>query len=238
MSPPHPSALALHQYQAGALPAPQRDAAAAHLEGCPACRRQLAELAEDTRRFAAEVFPRTLAGVTARAAPERRTRWLLAPVLAAAVVALWLGRRPEVRVKGAATLTVVAAGRDGLVTVADGTTLEAGDRIRFVLRPAGLRYVLIAGVDGAGRATIYHPFQGSESGPLAGAVVEIPGSIVLDRSPGPERIFALLSSRPLPAAPLRDALAALGRGGPGAIRATRRLAVTAAVQETVLFEKR
>ena len=36
----------------------------------------------------------------------------------------------------------------------------AGDALRFVLEPVGQPYLLIASLDGQGKASIYHPFGG------------------------------------------------------------------------------
>ena len=77
--------------------------------------------------------------------------------------------------------------------------LHAGDALRFVLEPVGRPYLLIASVDGQGKASIYHPFGGSSSARVAPqGMVEAPaGSVVLDTAPGPERVFAFWSSEPL-----------------------------------------
>jgi hypothetical protein len=235
----HPSALALHEYQLGATPPPERAGVAAHLAACGRCRDELGALAADQRRFEQEVLPRT----QPRHQPATR-RWLLGSGLAAVTAAgalFWLGQRaPDIRAKGGeATLSVFAARGERVIAVEDGVTeLGPGDRIRFVLRPGGFGYALIASVDGGGRATVYHPFRGERSVALPpGARVELPGSIVLDRSPGPERVFALLSRQPLAAADVLPALAAIGRRGPSAVRATSRLALPADAQGSVLFEK-
>jgi hypothetical protein len=143
-------------------------------------------------------------------------------------------------VKGAATLAIFAAGKQGVQPVSDGTALHPGDRIRFVLWPAGQRHVVIASIDGAGKATVYHPFGGRESAPLReGMRVEVPGSIALDASPGPERVFAVLAPRPFSTASVIEALRGLGTKGPTAIRATTTLPLTLAsvTQQSILIEK-
>jgi hypothetical protein len=67
---------------------------------------------------------------------------------------------------------------------------------------------------------------------------EVPGSVVLDDSPGPERIFAFLSRRPLDGALVRTTLEALAGRGPQAIRAGHALQVPGAETSSVVFEKR
>ncbi|HET9451957.1 MAG TPA: hypothetical protein VFO83_13795, partial [Aggregicoccus sp.] len=68
-------------------------------------------------------------------------------------------------------------------------------------------------------------------------LAELPGSVVLDAAPGPERVFALFSDAPLAAGDVTRALEALGSGGRGAIRAQQRLPVAGTEQASFLFEK-
>ena len=99
-------------------------------------------------------------------------------------------------------------------------------------------FVMIASVDGAGRANLYVPYEGTTSVRIKpGRRVEMEGSIVLDASRGPERVFAIFSRRPLDAAPVRAALAGIAARGAGAIRSAGSLEVDAAGQSSVLFEK-
>jgi hypothetical protein len=101
-----------------------------------------------------------------------------------------------------------------------------------------MRYAVIASVDSAGRTTVYHPFGGKESAPLAaGPRVELPGSIVLDDSRGPERVFAVMSARPFPTDTVVDALRKVASQGTAAIRGTARLPLEATTQQSILFEK-
>lgn len=230
----HPSALALHELHLGAG---DREVAA-HVGVCPECRQQLDELAADHRRFDEQVLARTVPALGRRR--PRRWLWALAPAVAVAA-GLWLWARPrggEERAKGEAVLTVYAARGETVTRLEDGGALAPGDRIRFVIRPGGLGYAMIASLDGAGRATVYHPYGGAQSAPVAADPrVELAGSIVLDRAPGPERIFALLSRRPLAAAEVVRALEEIGRGGPAVVRATAQLPLPVEAQGSVLFEK-
>ena len=125
-----------------------------------------------------------------------------------------------------------------VMRVANGARLAPGDALRFVLYPTGLPYVLIVSVDGAGQVSVYFPFQGQASAPIDGATpVSVPGSIVLDRAVGPERLFAIFSDRPLEAHAVRELLARTAAGGSAAIRSTVRLPLVNTVQSTLLFEK-
>jgi hypothetical protein len=239
----HPSALALHQYQLALATPQETESIGRHLSGCERCRADLGELAGDQRRFEREVFPQTREAILRRRSPLRWWRVAL-PALAAAASAwlLFAPRPPDLATKGSdAALTIFVARPNGAQAISDGQTgLHAGDRIRFVVRPAGQRHAVIASVDGAGQTTIYHPYGGGESAPLpAGARVELPGSIALDRTAGPERVFVVLAPRPFPTAAVTEALRKLASAGPAALRTTATLPmnVDSATQQSVLFEK-
>jgi hypothetical protein len=132
----------------------------------------------------------------------------------------------------------VFAHRDGQTfAVHDGARLGAGDQIRFVVEPAGARYLLVASVDSLGQATIYYPYGAAMSAPIAGDRIELAGSIVLDAAPGPERVFALFSDAPITATAVQDALRAIAAAGPDAIRGMRALPIAARAQTSVAFEK-
>jgi len=184
----------------------------------------------------------------------------LIPAAAGALLALALPRHgrapaeppePEVIEKGATSgpALLLAARRAGRVfLVRPGQPLRAGDQVRFMLEGSRrLPFVLVASIDGAGHASVYVPYDGRTSAPSgfgaatggdgSGGRLEIPGGIVLDDSPGPERIFALLSMRPLDAAPVRAALEAIGARGREAIRQAARLGVGADEELSALVEK-
>ena len=228
-----------------------------HLAACETCAAKLRELERLGREFSTEVFPRTVDQVSARASSRTAVaRWWLAPAAglvlsAAAASALWVRPGPsgepgapetpsEVRPKGEPGFKVLAARGQAVFPVDDGRSLLApGDRIRFVLRPAGLPYALVAAVDGGGKVTVYYPFGGRQSAsipPERGEVV-LPGSIRLDDAPGPERIFLLQSKAPLSARAVERALAPLARKGPAAIRTTTRIDLPVEAQSSVLFNK-
>jgi hypothetical protein len=131
---------------------------------------------------------------------------------------------------------VFARRADAVFAVHDGTELAAGDQIRFVVGSGGPEYLLVASVDGSGKPTVYYPYGGDHSGAVTNEPSELPGSIVLDAAPGPERVFALITKEPLDAAQVTRALAALGARGPGAIRTTAAIDIPA-TQASIVFEK-
>jgi hypothetical protein len=116
--------------------------------------------------------------------------------------------------------------------------LKAGDQVRFVVSHPRHRYLLIGSVDGAGRANIYFPYEGSQSADVGTRDrFEVPGSIVIDAGPGPERFFALLSREPLQTISVRRALDGVGRQGTNGIRNARSLDVGADEQTSILVDK-
>lgn len=147
---------------------------------------------------------------------------------------------PDYTEKGGGRAQMMVAARRGtrVFAVRPGELLQAGDQIRFVIQGARHPFVMIASVDGRGHANVYVPYDGVSSLAVApGARIEMPGSIVIDDSPGPERLFALLSHRPIDAAKVRAALGSVGGRGAAAIRSTTALDVGADEQVSMLVEK-
>jgi hypothetical protein len=232
----------------------------AHSAGCPGCAARRAEHAQQVLHFRNVVFPRSAARLPARARPALRWRWSygLALPLAASVLLLARGSqttpppaapasKPQdgiLGIKGGPWLQVFALrkgpGASGaeVTKVSDGERLAPGDALRFVLSATGLPYVMVLSIDGAGKSSVYYPYQGEASAEVVGqGPVSVPGSIVLDQAPGPERLFALYSKQPLAAVTAREALARLAAGGASAIRAAQRLPIADTLQATLLFEK-
>jgi hypothetical protein len=246
---PHLSALTLDALALGALPAGEAALARAHLETCERCQKDAAEARAARDHFDGVVFRRTLPNLARRR--RFRISWrpltlVLAPTLAAAaVVLLVIPRRTvapdsgsEIGIKGGPSLQMFARRSGRVFAVADGARLAPGDEVRFAVTPHGLPYLLVVSVDGAGKPNVYFPFAGTQSGRVdADARSELPGSIVLDDAPGPERVFALFSTTPLSAADAMAALRRIGARGAEAIRSQRQLAVAAQTQVSLLFDK-
>jgi hypothetical protein len=255
----HLTALELDQLGLGALDAGARESVGKHLAVCAECTARQAEHAEWVRHFQTTVFGRTVGTLGVRGARTRRRWWLLAamavPAMAGAVLiargAIPPGRssagvaEPTIGIKGGPALHVFVRrssrgpGQISTVThLADGSRLSPGDALRFMFDPVDMPYAMIASVDGAGQTNIYFPFRGERSQPIDGRQrVAVPGSIVLDHAPGPERLFVIYSAQPLEARIVRAALARSAAGGGSAIRAARRLELPDTVQATFIFEK-
>ena len=79
-----------------------------------------------------------------------------------------------------------------------GGTYKEGDRIQFDYTSGANRYLFLVSLDEAGRVSNFN-YQGSPTSvaivPGGGLLLE--GSIILDDSPHPERVFAVFSNEPL-----------------------------------------
>lgn len=244
----HLSSFVIDALAVGHLAGAERAAAQLHIDGCERCRADLENTRAACATFTRDVLPRTI-GTLHLPAPwwRRFGPALLVPMLAAAAMLFWFARRPDavepreaepdIQIKGAVTFQMFARRDDQVFAVRDGTRLAAGDQIRFVVGARRLGFVLVASVDGAGATTVYYPYGGARSGPVGATPGELPGSVVLDAAPGPERVFALFSSEPLEAAQVTRVLAAIGARGRTAIRATTTLDVPAQDQASLVFEK-
>jgi len=232
----HLSAFALDALALGTETAGARD----HLVTCAQCRGDYELAASLREHFIVNVLART---------QPRRSRvswpWLAAPALAVAIGVLVVIARPrpvaqpDLAIKGDATWHVFA-NRDGQTfAIHDGAQLEPRDRIRFAVTPDGARYLLVASIDGSGAVSIYFPYGGDASARLdPGDHVELPGSIVLDAAPGPERMFAVFSDEPIEAAAVADELRTIAVGGADAIRQAHVLAIAGMrAQASLVFEK-
>jgi len=253
----HVSSFDLDLLEIGGLDDDKKRKVDDHLRGCDACRQEQESLRKLRAEFSNSVLPRTIEVVSKRARSSGRPGFaaprLWAPVLAsAAAFAIWAAVRTPgqpgrltgddgLQTKGKAELQLVAR-HDGRVTTVDRSNpnLRPGDELRFVVTATDPEapYILIVSVDGAGRPNVYHPYNGATSARIDHpGRWEVPGSIVLDESSGPERIFALFSKEPLQASIVTQSLAAIGKRGWEAIRTTERLDIAGIDQSSFVIEK-
>jgi hypothetical protein len=199
-----------------ALSTNEEKAAHDHLGACTQCKQRWDELNEDKKRFEQYVLPRTLSKVEERVKGESGAgffaflnlpRWVPAALSAALIIGVTttitikrIGGPPEenyIGIKGGPGLEVIALRGSSQFPVKPGAALQPKDKVRFVVNPAGSKFVLIASRDGAGNFTVYYPFNGLESAPLAGR--ELPGSVELDEVTGKEWLVAVFSDAPVKA---------------------------------------
>jgi hypothetical protein len=213
-----------------ALPKEERTQAQQHLESCLACRLRLSEFHDDKERFEKFVFARTLPRVEARLAAQQQKFWHrfslrilisavgLAVAVAAVLVLVFGARTPSrpddyLGLKGndEPSLDIFALrGAGEAFRVERDAELHPKDRIRFVVRPAGAPYVMVASLDGAGAFSVYHPFGAQRSGTLPPhrLKVDLPGAVELDQTLGTELLVAAFSNEPLRAEAVEAALTA------------------------------
>jgi hypothetical protein len=216
----------------------------AHVDGCSDCAHRLDWMRAAEARFRDEVYPATVAAVTAAARPATRARrpWLpwIAALPAAAALALLLqsstAQPPDgyVGLKGdPVALEVFTAEAGGARRLSDGDRIPAAAGLRFVAKAPG-RTVLLLSVDAAGTVSRIQPPVGAEPHAADGL---LPGGALLDGVPGPERIFAVFPSGSAGFDEAeRAAREAFAGGGPERVRVLRRLPV-ALDQATLLVEK-
>jgi hypothetical protein len=212
-----------------------------HVATCERCTGRVGERKASAATFASDV------GLDLRvAATERRVRvprWRGAAiaagvaVAAAAVVLLVLprwgvekvGEAPTARTKGGLSLGLVAKRHDGRIeSVSQPAALSPGEAIEFEISTQSAGFVAVVSVDSAG---VVSPYAASR--PVgAGSRQMLDGSIVLDDTLGPERIFAVLCQTEIEMDALEaGAKTALGRAGGDPVR-IETLGVPAGCAET------
>ena len=238
-----PSDLELEAFLLGRGPA----SAASHVGGCARCGARLDEMRRIGDEFRREVFPATVDTVVARGrrrTSRRRWAFAIAPLSAAAAVAaiVLATRAPHdyVGAKGGGfSLTVFVQTADGARAAADGEEVPASAAVRFRVQPARPCRLWVVSVDAAGQVSRLYPAAGDEPAGIT-SPGPLPGGAILDGRPGPERVFAVCSERPLPYPEVERAARAAAAGGDGALRSARGLGGLPArtAQATLLLEKR
>jgi len=199
---------------AGALPEEAQARLDAHLAECERCEERLARMAEETEAFAAaRPWPAMARALESRAAAARppwwqrllaRPAWLGVPLAAAAAVTLLVllpGGDPEVepsvRPKGRVALSFVVE-RDGRAVPGDPeATYHAGDRLQLGYSTPEHVGLVIVGRDGTGAVSTWYDRDGWSVPIRPGDGRLLEGSVILDAAPGPERVVACFSSRPV-----------------------------------------
>jgi len=191
------SDLALDRLVAGE----RADDAAAHAGGCARCGARLDELRRALAADAPLLDQIRQRPATATVVPLPRRVWLSAmlPLVAAAAVVLFLlprFLRPSIgeREKGSSALAldVVVKRADGRVeTLGPQGRVRPGDAIRFLVSTPRAGHLVILGLDAAGKVSVYVA-DGDDAHRIdRGAQQAMPGSIVLDATPGAEKLVAL-----------------------------------------------
>ena len=211
-------ALIRAQFIEGPLDPKQQVRLRDHLRTCEACKQvydrytSIEQGLEDRTTSSAQLERLKALGAPV---PQRKRPWLPLVALAAGVliVSVVIGRPPS------EPTGFQARSGDGTVTPTVeiyrwvdarpkplGETLERGDGMLFAYsNPQGskYRYLLIAGLDAAGKAHWYHPaYEHPEQQPMsipirAGADIELKERVHNKHAPGPLKICAIFSEGPL-----------------------------------------
>jgi hypothetical protein len=196
----------------------RNEAEAVHLDSCAACRERVVR---------APVSPAPMELQTVLAATPgqpsglkgRRTRWLVAAAatVAMAVLVMAIPPRPDNQTKGTAfTLSLISRGRDGAVRrIEPGERLRAGDQLRFEVSTTWSRAeVALVSMDGRGVVSALAPARGTTATLLGGRRQLLEEAVELDDTPGPERLWLVACTKPMPVAAVAEAArAALSRTG-------------------------
>lgn len=231
-----PRRFDLIRLTAGDLQAEDARALSAHTATCPRCAAELAAIERGREDFLArhpfeEVAPAMLRGARRRNR-GRRLAFGLVPAGAAAALLMVIFQvlrpgplaeqppGPGIRTKGEISLGFYVQRGDRAVPGRPGETLRRDDRIQFAYSSGSNRYVFLLSLDDRGAVSNFNHQASPTSVPIqpgSGRLLE--GSIILDASVGPERIFAVFSDRPLHFDQVRgaaqEAYREIRRGGGG-----------------------
>jgi len=216
------------------LNGPDAQALQARVQDCQSCQSRLQALKREAGDFAdeahiaaasAEILQRLESAPTQ---PSRGWAWLKRPFVPAlvAVAALLLVVLPMSlespvepggnRIKGGGVgLSMFVKAAEGVRPGKDGEHLSDGDQIQFRYAAGGHGFLTVVSIDRQGAISSLYPEQPGQSisvQPKGSHVLQ--GSIILDDSVGPERIYAVFSSQPISFAVIEAA----ARSGLGNVR--------------------
>ncbi len=167
----------------------------AHVASCARCTGRIGERKTVASTFARDVGLDLLVGQAARTVrPRARTLLVSAGALAAAAAIVFVVTRktseePTVRTKGGLALGLIAKRLDGRIeSLTSPAELAPGEAIELEISTQSAGFVSVVGADAAGVISRYAPTRRLP----AGGQQLLDGSIVLDATLGPERIFAVM----------------------------------------------
>jgi hypothetical protein len=226
------SDLRIDMLLAGDLGAAEAAGARAHAAACAVCCARVAEIEgaraaseaagapdlEALRRAAAA--PASTASAARRSSPPSPWRRVWPPLGAALAVGaaalVLVVRAPEpappatgTRIKGGARIGFFVKHGEAVRRGGPGEVVNPGDLVRFTATSAQPAHLTIIGVDAAGAVSVYFPLNGGADDVAAGDEIELPRATALDDTLGPETVHATFCARPLDAAAIEAARAAL-----------------------------
>jgi hypothetical protein len=204
----HVGELRLRRFRLGELTGADGEAVTRHTSDCGACRARLRTLEEEQRQFQRDISFERFAGGVERASrvprvlPRRVWTFGAVGLAAAAALVLVLGQQPhENRIKGSTEATVRIGKPDGTdqraATAGTLQALQPGELLRIGYRAGAPAHLVAVSIDDAGTVTPLYPDHGD------GLAVEprpdvryFPDSIYFTGH-GRERLFLIMSERPL-----------------------------------------
>ncbi len=127
---------------------------------------------------------------------------LSALAAAAITIVVFQDPGPSVRPKGGADLSFVVRRGDAVVPGDPEALYHAGDRLQLRYSTAAHTHVLVVGRDGRGEVAPWYDDDGLSVAIAPGRDKLLQGSVILDESPGPERVYACFSRLPIPVSDL------------------------------------
>jgi len=192
----------------------EADRAHGHVGECAACSSLLDEL-RSVQSEGAQLAARAPLPAPVPWWRAALTGWRLPAFAATAAVGalllVWLpGTSSRYRAKGGLRVETTCKLGERVWRCESGERLSPGVAIELRAHLPDDGYLLVLGIDGTGTRTTYFPTGSDRAGPVAKTDQLLPGSLVLDDSPGPERFFVVWSRAPF----LSREVGGLGPGEP------------------------
>jgi hypothetical protein len=200
--------LALGELPAETAERLRRDASVREREAAIAASNEEILRAYPPERIAVQIRTRA-----SRAQRARRLSLVVTMGLAALILARILPEDdPTERTKGSPpALSIWRKTRGEPERLASGRSVRAGDVLQIAYG-TGLRYGVIASLDGAGEVTVHWPATGDAAAELDRGAQALPSAYELDQAPEFERFVLVASAAPFSVAEVRRALTLTAQG--------------------------
>jgi hypothetical protein len=218
------SDLLIDRWHAGELDEVTLRSAEQHLSDCARCARRAADLSAYARAVR-DLLPPLVRRTEERTARTERPRsarrgFAVSIAYACAVLAcalVWWNHddAPEqdgVRAKGTPDFHYFVKRGTQVLQQGELRALTPGDRLRFVVQPAGYGFVVLLSRDPAGQVSVYHGEDEQATALAPGRPrVALPEAIELDGQLGEEHLYGVFCRKPVPLEPLRRELLSTSR---------------------------
>jgi hypothetical protein len=246
----HVGELRLRRFRLGELTTADGEEITRHTADCGPCRARLKSLEEEQRQFQRDIsFERFAGGVerarrVPRVLPRRLWTFGVVGLAAAAALTLMVGKPNQVRIKGSTEATVRIGKADGTdqraAAAGSVQALQPGELLRLGYRAGAPAHLVAVSIDDAGTVTPLYPDQGQSLAVEPRADVRYFPDSIYFTGHGRERLFLLLSERPLSVAEVEKAARAAHQRAHGDLGAVSSVNVEGrgrVEQFTWLFQK-